>query len=297
MKGFRGILAAVAALCLLGSAPASRADDTGAASGADPAAVAATAVNVVGEVNVLEDQAWTAVAEGQLFGEGDRIKTGDNATLQLVLADGSSVALAPDSELTLDNLGSGQEGSVTLLTLARGLLNTMVEKLKSGSRFEVQTSGAVAAVKGTDFEVSLTGSESAVTVNEGTVQLGDAGRNHFEPVQPNERRRVVQNRVLAPETLSLEDRAAFHHRWARAHSLHLQRRALMRRFSRTPGRRRFLRQLRNRNAIRARRGGLGRRATMRQAARPGARRGAAGRRPQPRRRPVPKGKRRPDQDR
>jgi len=233
--------------------------DAGAAGSPDAASVAATAIHVEGDVKVQAGQDWDAVSEGQLFGPGDRIVTGDGASLHLVLADGSSVALGANSEITLRSLGSGAPGSVTLLSLARGLLDTMVEKLKTGSRFEIETSSAVAAVKGTDFEVSDTGSGggSAVTVNEGTVQMGDAGRSHFEPVQPGERRRVVQNRVLAAEHLSPEDRDAFRRRWAGAHRLHAQRRGLLARLRRSPRRRAFLRQLRRRRALGGRRPGIG----------------------------------------
>jgi hypothetical protein len=222
------------------------------------ASVAATAVNVQGDVRVQDGDAWDAVEEGQLFAQGDHLRTADDSTVHLVLADGSSVALAPNSEITLDKLSAGGEGSVTLLTLARGLLNTMVEKLKSGSSFEVQTPSAVAAVKGTDFEVSENNGESAVTVNDGVVQMGDAGRSHFEPVHPNERRRFAGHRLLAAETLSLAERNAFHSRWANAHRLHAQRAMLMGRLRRMPGRRaQFLRQLRRRNAVRGARMGRG----------------------------------------
>jgi hypothetical protein len=260
MQGILKATGAVLLAALLGALPA-RALADAAGEGGDSASavtVAATAINVSGDVKVQEGEDWTPVEEGQLFTQGDRLQTGDDSTLHLVLADGSSVALGPNSEITLSSVGSGDPGSVTLLSLARGLLNTMVEKLKAGSSFEIETNSAVAAVKGTDFEVSagISGGDSSITVNEGVVQAGDPGRDHFEPVHPNERRRIVENRVLAAETLSESERAEFHNRWAGAHRLHAQRRELMARFGRNPAlRRRFLQKLDRRRAfIRARPG-------------------------------------------
>jgi hypothetical protein len=258
--------------CWLAAAPVAAWAD-----GAPDDGVAATAVNVNGDVKVQTGQSWQAVEEGQIFSAGDRLTTGENSTLQLVLADGSSVALGADSELTLDDAGAGAEGSVTLITLARGLLDAMVQKLKLGSRFEVQTPYAVAAVKGTDFEVSGAYATAAVTVNEGVVQFGDAERRAFEPVRPLQRGQFVDGRLVAALPLSLDEQEAFHHRWAEARILHARRFELLRRFR--PMRRRFLRQMRVRRAFRARHRGRGNRGRM------VARRGQIRRRRPVRRRP------------
>ena len=171
-------------------------------------------------------------------------------------ADGSSLVLGPNSQVTLESLGAGGAGSNTVIKLLKGLLNAMVEKLSADAVFEVQTANAVAAVKGTDFEVAVGSDDTAVTVSEGTVQLGDAGRRRFEPVGPLQRRRFALNRMLAAETLSRRDASAFGERWQRARMFHQQRHELLKnlRAQNVKEHRKFIKELKkrreNREALR-----------------------------------------------
>jgi len=218
-------------------------------------AVAATVITVEGEAFYEDSGAWQALALGQLLGAGDRVKTAEASSLHLVLADGSSLVLGSNSQATLESLGAGGAGSNTVIKLLKGMLNAMVEKLSSDAVFEVQTANAVAAVKGTDFEVAVGTDDTAVTVNEGTVQLGDAGRRRFEPVGPLQRRRFALNRMLAAETLSRRDASAFGERWQRARMFHQQRHELLKNLkAQNRERRKFIKELKkrreNREALR-----------------------------------------------
>lgn len=217
-----------------------------------PDAVAATAIGVSGDVRLQTGQDSSVVQEGEVFTEGDRLVTGDRSSLHLVLADGSSVALGQDSELSLDETGSGANGSVTLLTLARGLLDAMVQKLKLGSSFEISTPYAVAAVKGTDFEVSDSAGASSVTVNQGVVRFGDPGRRRVEALRPMQRGSLDRQGFLAERPLNREEQRAFLRRWSGARALHARRWMVLRRLRRMPSHRRFLRQMLKRRAARAR---------------------------------------------
>ena len=215
------LCAALAGLCWL--APGrSLANDEATANPDAPSA--ATVLNMEGTVQVQDDQAWRTLEDGEPLENGDRVRTGENSTLHLLLADGSSLVLGPNSEATLDSLGTGAEGSQTLIGLVHGLVNAMVEHLKAGSRFEVSTQDAVAAVKGTDFEVSVgVDLGSQVTVNNGVVQLGDRQGQHFAPVAPGERRAFFHGRLGEARRLRAEDLRAFQGRWARAHAWHQER--------------------------------------------------------------------------
>jgi hypothetical protein len=185
------------------------------------------------------------------------VRTGADATLHLLLADGSSVVLGPNSEATLDSLGDGKEGSETFIGLVNGLVNAMVEHLKPGARFEINTDNAVAAVKGTDFEVSASADAgAAVTVNNGVVQLGDRAGMHFAPVAPGEQRTFFNGRLGLARRLRADEFRAFQNRWARAHAWHAER---MRRFQRLrplmrAQRRRFLQRLQRRRTWQRRMG-------------------------------------------
>ncbi|HTB34386.1 MAG TPA: FecR family protein [bacterium] len=224
-----------------------------AADAPDPdTSTAATVLNVAGTAEVQEeDQSWRKLEEGEPLDAGDRVRTGADASLHLLLADGSSVVLGANSEATLDSLGDGKEGSQTFIGLVNGLLNAMVEHLKPGAQFEINTDNAVAAVKGTDFEVSASADAgAAVTVNNGVVQLGDRAGMHFAPVAPGEQRVFFNGRLGLARRLRAEEFRAFQGRWARAHAWHQDR---LRRFQRLrpfmrAQRRRFLMRLQRRRA-------------------------------------------------
>lgn len=192
--------------------------------------VAATVLTLEGQAELDEAGRWSALDLGQLLGPGDRVRTAEGAHLHLALADGSTVTLGPNSELSLESLGAGGQGSQTALKLARGLLHALVAKLAGGSRFEIQTGNAVAGVKGTEFEVQVGANETVVAVNEGVVELSDAARTRMEPVLPLHRRRLSQGRMLAAERLAKRDAGALRDRWARARLFHAQRAELLKHF-------------------------------------------------------------------
>ncbi len=207
--------AAVAFLVLLHTLPL-RADD---AAAGEPRS--ATVLNIDGSAQIYEDDAWKDLEVGELCGEGDRVRTGAASGLHLVLPDGSSFVLGENSEASLSLMGGGEEGSKTLLELAKGLMNTMVEKLKPGSSFEIHAGESVAAVKGTDFQVeNQEGAGPAVTVKEGEVHFGDAGLQHFVPVHPGQLSRFTRQGARAPRALRAREAQAFERRWAKAHVAH-----------------------------------------------------------------------------
>jgi ferric-dicitrate binding protein FerR (iron transport regulator) len=211
------------ALVLAAPAPA---DDAGQA----VESVAATLIALEAPAELETAGSFQALRLGQVLGPGDRVRTGEGGGLQLILADGSSVALGPNTELSLEALGPGGQGSNTVLRLFRGLLNAIVEKSGAEASFEIHSADAVAAVKGTDFEVRCSTEETVVTVSEGIVQLGDAGRKRFEPVLPLHRRRLRLGRLLGAEALSKRELRPFRERWARARIFHAQRHELLKHF-------------------------------------------------------------------
>jgi hypothetical protein len=192
--------------------------------------VAATVVSLEGESRYDDDGTLKPVELGQLLGEGDRIVTLEGAGLHLVLADGSSLVLGPNTEVTLHALGSGAPGSKTLLQVLKGLINLMVEKQDPSSVFEVETANAIAAVKGTDFEVDADADNTQVTVNEGEVHLGDPERKRFEPIHPLEQASLRSGRLNHANRLEKREAGAFRERWQRAHMIHQQRHELLRSF-------------------------------------------------------------------
>lgn len=220
-------------LFLLLLSPALRAagaDDAG--DSADASATAATAIAMDGQVlSSAEGAELAPVALGQFFAEGDRLVTRENSSLQLLLADGSTLALGPNTEMTIGSLGSGGSGSKSFFELLKGSLNAIVQKLKDGAAFEVHTSDAVAAVKGTQFEVSAGSDESAVTVQEGTVAMSDHDRSHTVLVPRLHRAQAAKAGGLRPaQRLSKGEAKAFQQRWKAAREVHARRAQLAKGF-------------------------------------------------------------------
>lgn len=133
---------------------------------------------------------------GQSFGEtdgrrkplrlGDPIYVGETldvapeAKLKLRMTDGSIIAVAADSRLTITDyrVGNGGRSRAALLSLGAGLLRAIVSALKGSAHFEVDTATAVAAVRSTDWFVEAQPGSTQVGVLEGRVSLKSIATGH-----------------------------------------------------------------------------------------------------------------------
>jgi len=113
---------------------------------------------------------------------GDEVRTGKDGYVTIRLADGSTLALSPDSDLAIEGVRkSPLEGSAAAdakFLLKSGRVEAAVHKRPAGgARFEVRTPIAVAAVRGTQFRVVANGAQHTATseVLEGVVQVSDTG--------------------------------------------------------------------------------------------------------------------------
>ena len=140
----------------------------------DPAT--ATLVDGSGSFTLFRDGAELAAGPGDALRIGDRLVTGDDSSVVVRFADGSTLILGSESELVLDRLGQYRgTGMVdTRLRLERGRLETAVEPAAgSGSRFEIWTPPAVSSVRGTDLRLGLdpAAERSATEVLSGRVDV------------------------------------------------------------------------------------------------------------------------------
>jgi hypothetical protein len=139
---------------------------------AQPAPWNARVSSVQGEVTVFPRGGEDGIPaqEGMPLDEGDGVRTGSDGHAELALSADSVIGLNPDSLLTLTNLEQKQ----TLLGLDVG---TLVVKLHwkgpRWRRLEVETPTAVAAVRGTEFGVTVQeGGDTSVGVfDEGKVAV------------------------------------------------------------------------------------------------------------------------------
>ena len=114
---------------------------------------------------------WRPAMEGSLLREGESVQTGPSSSASIVLGDQTVMKLAENSRLTVIDLRSQESGNlVRRFQLHVGRLwSDVTPRTHPESVFEVRGSQAVAAVKGTAFEVSADDTNTEVTVFEGAV--------------------------------------------------------------------------------------------------------------------------------
>ncbi|HOT46273.1 MAG TPA: FecR family protein [Spirochaetota bacterium] len=118
---------------------------------AEPMTVSA----ILGSVSL--NRPGSVLRPGDAVKAGDRIITGEKSMATLILPDTSLVRIFEKSEFTVSGriaAGEGREAD-TVLSLDRGRTMLIVQKLAKGDRLRVKTPTAVAAVRGTTFDVSV----------------------------------------------------------------------------------------------------------------------------------------------
>jgi hypothetical protein len=113
---------------------------------------------------------------------GDEVATRKGDVL-IEFADKSTIRLEENSNLVFNKLSHfGKTGMVdTRLRLKKGSLSTEVTPLVKGSRYEITTPSAVAAVRGTEFRLSTDSNGTKIEVVEGVVAFtGEHGTTEVE---------------------------------------------------------------------------------------------------------------------
>lgn len=139
---------------------------------------AGTVISVSGKVTVTTAKAADSGASlkpGQAIYAGDRIKTGANGRVQVVLSDGTMLKVNYLTDITLrdtDVKGRSSERGIASIKISLG--NLWAKVTKKNSRLEFETPAAVAAVKGTepDFTVDELG-DLCVKLREGKLDLSN----------------------------------------------------------------------------------------------------------------------------
>lgn len=147
----------------------------------DPARVK----SVDGQVQILSgnDGSKRPLTRDTLVRVGDEILS-HSGTATVELADGSLVRISPNSRLAFNRLTQyGKSGMVdTRLRLDHGEIETQVKPvIDGGSRFEIETPSAVAAVRGTMFSLKTGPGKTDLRVTEGAVSFGPRGKTRRIP--------------------------------------------------------------------------------------------------------------------
>jgi len=113
-----------------------------------------------------------ALKIGDPVSVGDSVEVPQGAKLKLRMADGTILAAASGSRLTIENYAlGGATKRDAKLELASGLVRAVVAAVGEPQKFEVDTATGVAAVRSTDWFIEAKGDATQVGVLEGVVTL------------------------------------------------------------------------------------------------------------------------------
>ncbi|MBK7955071.1 MAG: FecR domain-containing protein [Candidatus Accumulibacter sp.] len=140
---------------------------------------------------------WQEAASGQRLAAGSTLETLDDGHATLRLADGSTLLLAPNSQLVFDALGVYARGLMvdTRLRLQRGHGDIDANPARRANRhLQIQTPSAQVVVRGTQFRVSVDDDTTREGTLAGLVAVSGDGR----AVQVAQGRGTIVRRGEAP---------------------------------------------------------------------------------------------------
>jgi len=145
-----------------------------------------------GEVEILvfdakaAKQDWIPATLNVVLKQGDEIRT-KNGKAEITFDDGSKVNMKENTSITLAKMKDSKLTGDTIIKLWLGKIKVKFKLSKDDSSFQVKTKDVIAAVKGTEFIVSLDSNDTVVTVLEGIVSMSDpiTGKEIF--VKANEK--------------------------------------------------------------------------------------------------------------
>jgi len=147
------------------------------------AANAGTVSEVSGTAQLQRGAATIPVTRGMPVEVGDRIITGDNGHVMVLLTDQSTLELSDSSNMVITQ----HAGAASQINLANGVVRSFVNRTVGAAapNFEVHTPNAVAAARGTLFDTAYTSNVSRptfgnahnftdISVYEGSVDVANA---------------------------------------------------------------------------------------------------------------------------
>ena len=145
-----------------------------------------------GDVTLIADdgQAPHTIEIGEKLPEGTKIRVGGNSYLSLQFADGSITRVMSDSVVQLVKIREQGKSLNRVIELERGAVDVSVtpqgdndkRRKKNANTFEIMTPGAIAAVRGTRYDVTVSDTQNTTSsVTEGTVGIGS--RHSAQPAQ------------------------------------------------------------------------------------------------------------------
>lgn len=138
----------------------------------------ATVSFVQGTAELGSGGKWQPVKLGSAVAEGESLRTGKGARIELTFVDGSRFRVGSSAEVVMTKAGFAGKAreSVSMKLLVGRAWASVAKSSGAASNFHVETTNAVAGVRGTSFAVLASGDASAlVRVYSGAVGVRPSG--------------------------------------------------------------------------------------------------------------------------
>ncbi len=133
-----------------------------------PAAGSVVAVRAGEEIDFVDTTSWRNVEVLQDVKAGDVLRTNALGQLAILFSDRTQVRVARNSTLLVKSIVPGGD---TTLSLTRGSI--FARAARGGTGVTVETPAAAAAIRGTDWAMTVDGDRTTLTVLEGVVQFSN----------------------------------------------------------------------------------------------------------------------------
>ena len=134
-------------------------------------AEAATLTVFGGVVERVEGDHWVGVADDAHLAEGMRLRTDAAGRAVLTFADGSTVAIDPQTELAIERARVNGSREIVLRQWSGRLWSQVAPDDRADASFTIRTPDATVVAHGTVFETTIGGGETAVSTAEGEVEV------------------------------------------------------------------------------------------------------------------------------
>lgn len=134
-------------------------------------AEASTLTVFQGGAERVEGSTWMPLHDGDRLPEGTRLRTDAGGSVLVTFADGSTVAVDPQTEVSIERAQAGGAREIALRQWSGRLWSQVAHDDRANASFTIRTADATIVAQGTVFETSITGGETAVTTVEGAVEV------------------------------------------------------------------------------------------------------------------------------
>jgi ferric-dicitrate binding protein FerR (iron transport regulator) len=188
---------------------------------------AATVILLEGDLHYFENGHRHKLDLGQLLGRDCEIQSSKDGSVHLVLANGSSLIVGPNSDLKLQTPDLPPARPRYKAKLLRGQLTVLADEADGALTFDLSSGSAAVVFKKAHFEMRVSEGTTQVTVDQGSVQFGDLEHKRMEDVPAFHECSLFDRRLDHANRLSKREAGAFRQRLQRSLMIHGQRAELM----------------------------------------------------------------------